>query len=189
VTTRKAEKAVRGASTVPHIVIQTERLVLRRLVPGDAGFILELLNEPSFLRFIGDKGVRDLEGARAYITKGPIDSYERHGFGLYATCLRAGTPIGICGLVKRDGLADADVGFAFLSRYGSKGYAVESSAAVVMHARQVLQLQRVVAITAPENHRSIAVLEKIGLRFERMIRLAADAQELKMFASHAADPS
>jgi RimJ/RimL family protein N-acetyltransferase len=162
-------------------VIRTERLVLRQLELDDADFILELLNEAAFLRFIGDKGVRNLETAREYIEKGPIDSYGRHGFGLYATCLLDGTPAGICGLVKREALADVDVGFAFLSRHCSKGYAAESAAAVLAHARRVLRLQRVVAITAPENFSSIAVLEKIGLKFERMIRLTEHSSELKLF--------
>src|ERR1700723_1163993 len=124
-------------------VIRTSRLDLRELDFGDAEFILELLNEAGFIRFIGDKGVRTIAEARDYILQGPMDSYARNGFGLYAACLRgapngeaAGTPIGICGLVRREGLADPDVGFAFLSRYWSKGYAVESAAAVLAHARQ-----------------------------------------------------
>jgi [ribosomal protein S5]-alanine N-acetyltransferase len=155
--------------------------VLRQLELNDADFILELLNEAAFLRFIGDKGVRNLESAREYIEKGPIDSYGRHGFGLYATCLLDGTPTGVCGLVKRDGLVDADVGFAFLSRHRLNGYAAESAAAVLAHARRVLRLQRIVAITDPENLGSIAVLEKIGLKFERMIRLTEHSRELKLF--------
>ena len=162
-------------------VIRTGRLVLRELDLNDAEFILELLNEAAFLRFIGDKGVRTPADARGYILKGPMNSYERHGFGLYATCLSDGMPIGICGLVKREGLADADVGFAFLSRHWSKGYAVEAASAVLTHARRVLHMQRIVAITSPENLGSIAVLEKIGLKFERMIRLAQDSDELKLF--------
>src|SRR5258708_15822144 len=117
-------------------VIQTKRLVLRYLDPYDDAFILELLNEPAFLRFIGDKGVRTLGDAREYMLKGPIDSYARHGFGLYATCLLDGTPAGICGLVKRDGLSEVDVGFAFLSRPRSKGYATESAAWVLVHSQQ-----------------------------------------------------
>jgi RimJ/RimL family protein N-acetyltransferase len=165
------------------IVIRTERLFLRELDSNDAAFILELLNEPAFLRFIGDKGVRTLDGARDYMRKGPIDSYGRHGFGLYAACLLDGTPIGICGLVKRDGLTDADVGFAFLSRHCAKGYAAEAASAVLAHARRVLRLPRIVAITSPENRGSIAVLEKIGLKFERMIRLEDLGPELKLFAS------
>ena len=150
---------------------------------SDSNFILELLNEAAFLRFIGDKGVRTPADAREYILKGPIDSYARHGFGLYAACLRDGTPIGICGLVKRDGLADVDVGFAFLSRYRAQGYAVESAAAVLAHAQQELQIRRVVAITAPDNANSIAVLEKIGLKFERMVRLADHSPELKLYVT------
>ena len=162
-------------------VLQTKRLDLRQIELDDAEFILELLNEPAFLQFIGDKGVRSLCDARAYILKGPVDSYERHGFGLYATCLRDQTPIGICGLVKRDGLAEVDIGFAFLSRYRAKGYAVESASAVVTHARRVLRLRRIVAITSPENFASIAVLEKIGLKFERMIKLDEQSPELQLF--------
>jgi ribosomal-protein-alanine N-acetyltransferase len=170
------------AAAVDANVLETRRLGLRQLGLSDDGFILELLNEAGFLRFIGDKGVRTLDAARDYLLKGPIDSYARHGFGLYAVCLRDGTPIGICGLVKRDGLAYVDVGFAFLSRHCSKGYAVESAAAVLAHARQVLRLHRIVAITTPENLGSIAVLERIGLKYERMIRLAEHGPELKLFA-------
>jgi len=162
---------------------------LRELDLGDAEFILELLNEAGFIRYIGDKGVRTVADARDYILQGPMVSYARNGFGLYATCLRgatpngepAGTPIGICGLVRREGLTDPDVGFAFLSRYWSKGYAVESAAAVLAHAKQALNLLRIVAITSPDNAQSIAVLEKIGLKFERTIRLVDHSPELKFF--------
>jgi RimJ/RimL family protein N-acetyltransferase len=164
-------------------VIRTARLALRQLELSDSRFILELLNEAGFLRFIGDKGVRTLADAREYILKGPIESYMRHGFGLYSACLRDGTPIGICGLVKRDGLADVDVGFAFLSRYTAKGYAVEAAAAVLAHAHRQLQIRRVVAITAPDNLSSIAVLEKIGLTFERRVRLTDQSPELNLYAT------
>jgi RimJ/RimL family protein N-acetyltransferase len=162
-------------------VLRTSRLDLRELDFNDAEFILRLLNEEGFIRFIGDKGVRTLADARDYILQGPMDSYARNGFGLYAACLRDATPIGICGLVKREGLDDPDVGFAFLSRYWSLGYAVESAAAVLAHAQDVLGLERVVAITSPDNWSSIGVLEKIGLKFERMIRLVDHSPELKLF--------
>jgi RimJ/RimL family protein N-acetyltransferase len=163
-------------------LIETARLQLRELVPGDAPFILRLLNEDGFLQFIGDKGVRSLADARQYIAKGPIDSYRRFGFGLYLTSLReGGTPIGICGLVKRDTLADVDVGFAFLARHWSQGYASESAAAVLDYGRAVLGLKRIVAITALENRGSMAVLQRIGLRFERKIRLVEDGPELNLY--------
>jgi RimJ/RimL family protein N-acetyltransferase len=162
-------------------VIQTPRVDLRELDLDDAEYILELLNEPGFIRFIGDKGVRTLADARDYLLQGPMDSYVRNGFGLFAACLRNGTPIGMCGLVKREGLDDPDVGFAFLSRFWSKGYAVESAGAVLAYAIEALHLRRIVAITSPDNWSSIAVLEKIGFKFERMIRLVDHSPELKLF--------
>ena len=110
-------------------VLETDRLILRWLSTDDAEFILELLNEPSFLQYIGDKGVRTLEDARNYILNGPVDMYARLGFGLYLTELKErGVPLGICGLLKRDGLEDVDIGFAFLPRFWAKGYAYESAA-------------------------------------------------------------
>jgi RimJ/RimL family protein N-acetyltransferase len=163
-------------------VIETQRLALRHLKAGDAPFILELLNEDGFLEFIGDKGVRSLADARQYIAKGPVDSYRRYGFGLYLTSLREdGTPIGICGLVKRDALPDVDLGFAFLARYWLRGYASEAAAAVLAHGRKVLGLKRIVAITALGNRGSMAVLEKIGLRLEGRIRLAEEGPEINLY--------
>jgi RimJ/RimL family protein N-acetyltransferase len=162
-------------------VIATERLTLRELNSRDAPFILQLLNEAGFVRFIGDKGVRTVVEAREYIQKGPADSYRRHGFGLYLTSLHDGTPIGICGLVKRDTLPDVDVGFAFLARYWSKGYAAESAAAVLEHGRTTLRLGRIVAITSLDNHGSMAVLEKIGLRLERRVQLVSGGPELNLY--------
>jgi RimJ/RimL family protein N-acetyltransferase len=163
-------------------VLETDRLVLRRMSVDDAEFELRLLNEPSFLRFIGDRGVRTLEDARAYILKGPVDMYERLGFGLYITELKGeGTPIGICGLVKRDFLEDVDIGFAFLPGFWGQGYASEAAAAVMEHAKGALGLKRIVAITNPENHSSIRLLEKLGLKFDRMIRATADGPEIRLF--------
>ena len=167
-------------------VLQTERLSLRKMSPDDAEFIVELLNDSSFLRFIGDKGVRTTEDARQYILTGPMDSYERHGFGLWLVELKGSkTPIGICGLLKRDSLSDVDIGFAVLPQYRSKGYAFESAAAVMDYGRNVLGLRRVVAITNEDNTGSIRVLEKIGMSFDRMIRLSDDGPEIRLLASDA----
>ena len=166
------------------IILETERLTLRKLSIDDAEFTLELLNEPSFLRYIGDKGVRNLDDARQYILNGPVASYERNGFGLYLVELKEnGIPIGISGLVKRDTLPDADIGFAFLPAYWSQGYAVESAAAVMNYAREVLGLTRILAITSPDNEASAKLLNKIGLRFEQMIRLSDDGDEVKLFTT------
>ena len=166
------------------IVLETERLILRRLTTGDDEFMLELLNEPSFVRNIGDRGVRTSADARRYISDGPVASYERFGFGLYLVELKeTRVSIGICGLLKRDSLPDVDIGFAFLPCYWSRGYAFESAAAVMTYAREVLGLKRVVAITAPNNEGSIRVLQRLGMRFDRVIKLSVDDIELKLFAS------
>src|SRR5258707_775241 len=163
------------------MVLETERLVLRRLSTDDAEFVLGLLNEPSFLRYIGDRGVRNLEQATQYILNRLVTSYERNGFGLYLVELKeSGIPIGISGLVKRDTLPDPDIGFAFLPAYWSKGYAVESAVAVMNHAREVLGLTRIVAITSLDNEASAKLLGKIGLRFERLIKLSEDEEEIKL---------
>lgn len=167
------------------MVLETDRLVLRRLTLDDAEFILSLLNETSFLRNIGDKGVRTIADACHYIARGPVESYRKHGFGLYLTLLKEGSvPIGICGLVKRDVLEDPDIGFAFLPRFWAQGYATESASAVLAHALDVLKLGRILAIVAPDNQGSIRVLTKLGLRFDRRVRLSEDGQELELFTSN-----
>ena len=166
------------------IVLQTERLILRQLSIDDAEFILELLNEPSFLHYIGDRGVRKLEDAAQYILNRLVPSYERNGFGLYLVELKqGGTPMGICGLVKRDTLPEPDIGFAFRPEYWSKGYAFESAAAVMSYAKDKLGLNRVLAIASPDNEASEKLLGKIGLRFERMIKLSEAGSEIKLFTS------
>lgn len=164
------------------IVLETERLVLRRLILNDAPFIVELLNEPSFLRFIGDRGVRDEHDARRYLTEGPLASYERFGFGLWLVVLReSGDPIGMCGLLKRDTLPDVDIGFAYRPAWWGRGYAREAGAAVLAHGRERLGLRRIVAITSLDNEGSRRVLESIGLRYERLVRLGDDPREVKLF--------
>ena len=167
------------------IVLETEWLVLSHLSPEtDVEFILQLLNEPSFVRYIGDKNVRTREDAQAYLVEGPVKSYEQKGFGLYKVELKeSGQPIGISGLIKRDTLPNPDIGFAFLPKYWNKGYAFESAAAVMSYARDVLQLDRVLAITTPDNEASAKLLGKIGLRFDRLIKLSEDAPEVKLFTT------
>jgi RimJ/RimL family protein N-acetyltransferase len=165
-------------------IIETERLTLRKLTIDDAAFMLGLLNQPSFIQFIGDRGVRTLEDARNIIQTRYMAAYERLGFGIYLTQLKESqTPIGICGLVKRNGLDDVDIGYAFLPQYWSQGYASESASAVLAYARNTLGIRRILGITMPDNIGSIRVLEKAGLKFERMIQLPGEKTELKLFAS------
>ena len=167
-------------------ILETERLLLRRLTAKDAAFILELLNEPAFLQNIGDRGARTLADARRYIAKGPVASYRKLGFGLYLVELKdAGAPIGICGLLKRDSLEDVDIGFAFLQKFWSQGYARESAAAVMNYGWTTLRLPRIVAITKPQNQASITLLEKLGLRFEKNIALPDHGGENQLFTASA----
>jgi RimJ/RimL family protein N-acetyltransferase len=167
-------------------VAQTERLLLRWLNAGDSAFILELLNEPSWIRFIGDKGVKTIQDAQRYIERGPVEMYRRLGFGLYLVELKEnGAPIGICGLIKRDALLDVDLGFAFLPRFWSNGYAFESASAVMSYARRALGLSRIVAILSHDNGRSARLLEKLGFRFENMVCLQRGGEELKLYAAAA----
>jgi len=164
-------------------VLETERLTLDTLATDDAEFILELLNEPSFLRYIGDKGVRTEVDARRYVLTGPVASYERFGFGLYLVRLKqSDQPIGICGLLKREALEDVDLGFAVLARFRSRGYAFESASAVLAYARDRLGLKRILAITSPDNVASIALLGKLGFSFERTTRLSEQEPEVKLFS-------
>ena len=163
-------------------VLGTERLILREFTVEDAEFILALLNEPSFLRYIGDKKVRELEDARQYILNGPVASYERNGFGLYLVELREShTPMGMCGLIQREELPDPDIGFAFLPEFWSKGFAFEAATAVLQDARERLRLERILAITSLDNEASIGLLQRLGFTFEREIKLAADREPVKLF--------
>jgi RimJ/RimL family protein N-acetyltransferase len=165
-------------------VIETERLNLREMSGADAAFVLELLNDEAFKRNIADRGVRTLEDARRYISERFAESYRRHGFGLWLVETReAGAPAGICGLVKREGLPGIDIGYAFLPPFRAKGYAHESASAVLRHARDVLGLRRLYAVVNPDNDGSIRVLEKLGMKFERMIKLSAEEPEIKLFSA------
>lgn len=165
------------------IQIKTERLTLRPFTLNDAEFIVDLVNQPSFIQNIRDVGVRTIADAEKYLENGPIASYARNGFGLLAVTLNdTGQPIGMCGLIKRDSLEDVDIGYAFLPKFWSRGYALESARAVMNHAKEALGLKRVVAIVDPNNAASIRVLEKIGMTFERMVKLSEDDIELKLFS-------
>jgi RimJ/RimL family protein N-acetyltransferase len=165
------------------IELDTARLHLRPLTADDAPFILELLNEPSWIRFIGDRGVRTLGDARRYIAEGPGAMYERHGVGLLLVESKDdGDRLGICGLIRREALPDVDIGFAFVPRHWGKGFAFEAAEAVLEHGRRDLGLARIVAITSLDNESSIRLLEKLGMVFERTIRMPGEDEDLKLFA-------
>jgi RimJ/RimL family protein N-acetyltransferase len=165
-------------------VIVTERLVLRELVETDAEFILDLLNDPDFLLHIGDKGVRTLDDARAYIRNGPVASYAANGHGLYHVSLKdGGVAVGICGLVRRPTLPDADIGYAFLPSHRGLGYAKEAARATLRYATATLGLQSVLAIVSPGNDTSIRLLRNIGMIEKGRTVLDGATDEVLVFSS------
>ena len=165
-------------------VIETERLSLRELSERDAAFMLELLNDQDFKRFIADRGVRTLEGAARYIAERFVQSYRQHGFGLWLVETKEGKAAGICGLLDRGApVPGVEVGYAFLPSFRARGYAYEAASAAKAYARDALKLPRLHAVVNPDNDASIRVLEKLGLRFERMVRLAGEEFDIKLFST------
>ena len=164
------------------LVLETPRLRLTHLSEADAPFILELLNEPAFLRDSGDKKVRTAEDACRYLREGPIASYAQHGFGLYRIELKTTRePLGMCGILKRGVLQHPDLGYALLQRHWARGYAIEAAAATMSYASEQLGLDPILAITAPENPSSMRVLEKLGFQFDRIVALAGYDSPSKLF--------
>ncbi len=161
----------------------TERLRLEPFTPGDAPFIVRLLNDPGFLRFVGDRNVRDEAQARAYLAAGPIDSFARRGFGGYRVVRAAdGAPLGMCGLFQRDVLDAPDLGYALLAEHQGRGYAREACRAVIADAGRRLGLARLFALITPGNPRSIRLAEGLGFRFARTVRISRDDVELNCYA-------
>jgi RimJ/RimL family protein N-acetyltransferase len=163
--------------------LETARLSLRRLTADDAAFVVALYNEPSFLEHIGDRGVRNVEDARRFLREGPMAMYARHGFGLWHVARRAdGVGIGMCGLLKRDDLSDPDIGYAFFPAFWGQGYAFEAVSATLGHGARAFGLRRVLAVVSPANQGSIRVLEKAGMRFERMHAMDPKEAEVCLYA-------
>ncbi|MCX6218046.1 GNAT family N-acetyltransferase [Spirosoma sp.] len=169
-------------------MLLTERLLLTEFTVDDAAFVLTLLNTPSWLEFIGDRGVRTLDDAHQYIVNGPLKSYELMGYGSYVVRLKVTEqPIGMCGLFKRETLDAPDIGFAFLPGYTGTGYGFEAASAVIAYARETFGSSRILGFTSPANQPSIHLLEKLGLRFERKFMYKADGEESLLFGTPAID--
>ncbi|HUP98204.1 MAG TPA: GNAT family N-acetyltransferase [Usitatibacter sp.] len=168
-------------------ILETARLELREIDAGDAAFILELVNDPDWIRFIGDRGVRSLDDARGYIERGPASMYRKLGFGLWLVARKEGdVPIGMCGLIKRDTLEHVDLGYAFLPAYRGQGYARESAEAARDYAFEVLGLDRLVAITDPANDPSGKLLERLGFAFEDTIPYGTQGEVSRLYGLNTA---
>lgn len=169
------------------IILETERLTLRQLTKDDAPFVFKLLNDPSWLENIGDRGIRTLEDAAAYIVDSPNAMYAQHGFSMLLVETKnlvtkdPVEPVGLCGLIKRDSLDDVDLGYAFLPEFWGRGYAYEAAAATVDHGRDIHKLSRIVAITLPTNQPCIKLLKKLGFQLEKVIIWDGDDEELELY--------
>jgi RimJ/RimL family protein N-acetyltransferase len=165
--------------------IETERLILRPVEPErDAVFVLEVLNEPDFIENVADRGVRTIEEAANYIRTKFMPGHERYGVGYCVVELKeSGTPIGTCGLQKRETLDDFDIGYSILRRFSGNGYAFEAAAALMEYGRRELGLNRIIGMTSPENAKSAHLLEKLGLRYERMVQVPGFVGESRLFAN------
>lgn len=162
--------------------LETERLHLRWLTLDDADLMLAIWNDPAFVRFVGDRGIRTLEEARDEMTGSALALYTTYGFGPYRMALRDDDKaIGICGLFRRDNLDDPDIGYGVLPEFCGKGYAYEAARAVMDYARADLDLPRLVAIISPDNEASIGLIRKLGLRFERMHRMQDDEDQVCIY--------
>ena len=165
-----------------HLVLETERLYLRHLNRDDAAFILQLLNEPSWLEFIGDKNVTNINDAKKYIELSAITMYQRFGFGLFLVCSKDNdTSLGLCGLMKRDNLDHADLGYAFLPEFWGNGFALEAVYGVLDYAKYTHQLSKVLAITKSSNAPSIKLLKKVNFEFDRDLKLLEDEENLQVY--------
>jgi RimJ/RimL family protein N-acetyltransferase len=166
------------------IVLETQRLTLRYMDAADAPFILRLVNEPAFLQFIGDRGVRTIADAEVYIDRGPLASYSQHGFGLLLVELKTScTPIGMCGLMQKPWLDHPDLAYAFVPEAGGNGYGIEAARAVLDYGLARLGLTRVLAVVTPENAPSIRLLKKLGFSAEGTATDPADGAELELYVS------
>jgi RimJ/RimL family protein N-acetyltransferase len=163
-------------------IFETARLKLREFGLRDASFIVGLMNSPGWLQFIGDRNIRNEEDAIAYLKSGPIKSYADNGFGLWLVeCKDTGTAVGMCGILKRDNLANPDIGFALLSEYAGRGYGREVAEATLSYAFETLELPAIAAITKPDNHKSIKLLEAIGLKFQTRIAGSNQGEHLLLY--------
>jgi RimJ/RimL family protein N-acetyltransferase len=157
------------------MIVETPRLRIRELTIDDAEFVFRLVNEPSFLANIGDKGVRNLEDAKQFILKSPWTCQEKHGHGQFLVELKeGGDPVGVCGLLYREALDVTDVGFAILPQYWRRGIAYEAASAVLEYGHSTLGIDTIVGLTSEDNLASIGVLEKLGMNFEKIVKMADD---------------
>lgn len=156
---------------------------MRWLTPADADLMLAVWNDPAFIQHVGDRGIRTVDQANETLSEGAFKLYEDYGYGPYRVALTSDdTEIGTCGLFRREGFEDPDIGYSILPAYCGRGYAFEAASAVLGYARSDLRLPRITAFISPGNAASIGLAEKLGLRFERSVRLSGEDSDLSLYS-------
>jgi RimJ/RimL family protein N-acetyltransferase len=157
------------------MIVETKRLMLREITVKDAEFVLRLVNEPSFVLNIGDKGLKNLHDAQRFILEGYWTNQERSGYGMFLVELKGGgDPIGGCGLLYRKVLDVTDIGFAFLPEYWNRGFAYEAAEAIIKYGHSTLGVKKIVGLTSQDNLSSINLLKKLGMKFEKTVKMSGD---------------
>lgn len=163
--------------------LETARLQLNWLTENDADLMLAIWNDPDFIRFVGDRGVRTLDEAREAMEAGVLKLYRDFGYGPYRMSLHnSDVPMGICGLFKRDNLEYPDIGYGLLPAFCASGYAYEAAQAVADHARDHMKLAELCAIVTPQNTRSVHLLEKLGMCAGESIRMPGDDEDVVVYS-------
>ena len=166
------------------IVAETERLIISKFTTRDAAFFKALVNSPSWLKYIGDRNINTIKQAENRIKESHLKSYKTSGYGFYKLLLKTKNlkPIGTTGLIKRPELEHTDIGFSLLPEYEGKGFGFEASQEVIKLAKNHFKLEKLLAITTSANTKSIKLLEKLGLNFQKTIKPFDDEKELLLFA-------
>jgi RimJ/RimL family protein N-acetyltransferase len=165
-------------------ILETQRLKLREFSLDDVNFIVELVNTPGWIKFIGDRGIRTEEQAAIYLETGPMKSYHEHGYGLWLVERKdSKEKIGMCGIIKRESFESPDIGFAFLPAYMRKGYAREIAQATLNYALNDLELPKLLGISKSDNERSIKVSEVIGLKFVQTFHFPDNKEQLFLYST------
>ncbi len=166
------------------MILETRRLLITELTVDDAPFIFKLMNDKEWKRFIGDRNIHTLQDAKNYLADRLIPSYKNWGFGFYKVADKStDAPLGISGFVDRKELEHVDVGFAFLPEGRKKGYAFESTQALLFYASEALNLKTILAIANKDNENSHRLLKKLGFRFQKYVKLYDENEEISLFTN------
>ncbi|CAV26369.1 GNAT family N-acetyltransferase [Vibrio atlanticus] len=162
--------------------VETARLRLRMITPQDAAFIQRLYSSEDFLRYVGDKEITDAGKAVEYIENNILKMHQEKDVCLLVVEIKdSSTPIGVCGLIKRDTLESHDIGYGFVPEVYGQGFGLEAAQVIIEQAKHNADIDHLVAITTSDNIRSIALLTKLGFVFERVEEAINESVNLNLY--------